>query len=108
MAMFKYFNEESRLACLSKTLRALPKGACILDTSVVELKNHKYFEHLDYVLQDFCQYHDWEHPDAGLQTKGWDISRMDLVSDITEIPKPEASFDAALCSEVQEHDENTE
>ena len=108
MAMFKYFNEESRLACLPKTLRALPRGACILDPGIGELKNRKYYEHLDYVSQDFCQYHGWGHPDDGLQTNGWNISRIDLGSDIAEIPKPDASFEAVLCSEVQEHEENTE
>ena len=33
----------------------------------------------------------------------WDQSRLDIVSDITSIPRPDASFDAVLCVEVFEH-----
>lgn len=39
----------------------------------------------------------------GLQTDKWDISRIDLVCDLTNIPESAASFDAILCSEVLEH-----
>jgi len=43
------------------------------------------------------------HPEEGLQSKRWDTSRIDIVSDIANIPAPDASFDAILCSEVLEH-----
>lgn len=41
--------------------------------------------------------------DEDLQCHSWDITRIDLMSDITSIPAPDASFDAILCSEVLDH-----
>jgi ubiquinone/menaquinone biosynthesis C-methylase UbiE len=38
-----------------------------------------------------------------LQTGNWNTTGIDLVCDITDIPEPDASFDAILCSEVFEH-----
>lgn len=69
------------------------------------IQNRKYCKHLDYVSQDFCQYHgaEGEHPDEWLQPKGWDTSQIDLVSAITEIPVPDSGFDAILCCEVLGH-----
>jgi ubiquinone/menaquinone biosynthesis C-methylase UbiE len=98
----KNINELNRQKWLQKTLAALPQGLRILDAGAGELKNQKLCGHLHYTSQDFNQY-TGGGLDEGLQTGQWDTSRIDLISDITAIPAPNASFDAILCSEVLEH-----
>ena len=39
----------------------------------------------------------------GLQTQRWDNTKLDIVSNITSIPVPDASFDAIMYIEVFEH-----
>jgi len=94
-------NESTREAWLKKVLSELPPGARLLDAGAGECAHKKYCEHLHYVSQDLTKYDG--KGEVGLHMGAWDTSRIDIVSDITDIPAPDASFDAILCAEVLEH-----
>lgn len=96
-------NKSTRDAWLEKVLGQIPDGSKILDAGAGELQYKKYCDHLEYVSQDFGQY-DGKGDSIGLQkTQGWDNTKLDIVSDITNIPVSDASFDAVMCIEVLEH-----
>lgn len=95
-------NVETKNKWIKKQLDEIPKGSKILDAGAGEQFWKPYCDHLIYVSQDFCQYNGKSN-DIGLQSREWKYHQIDIVSDITDIPVADNSFDAVLCTEVLEH-----
>lgn len=87
---------------LAKQLGKLPKGKKILDAGAGECYYSRYCKHLKYVSQDVAKY-DGQGNKEGIQTGERDYSKLDIISDIADIPVKSRSFDAVLCAEVFEH-----
>ena len=95
-------NQLFRESWLQSALANISDNSRILDAGAGELQYKRFCGHLNYVAQDFGQY-DGQGVKNSLQTGSWDNSKLDIVSDITEIPEPDGSFDAIMCVEVFEH-----
>jgi ubiquinone/menaquinone biosynthesis C-methylase UbiE len=95
-------NDQDRVQWVIDILSKIPNNSKILDAGAGECRFKKYCSHLKYTSQDFGEYNG-TGDNKGLQTKTWDNSKLDVVSDITKIPVQDTSFDAILCSEVFEH-----
>lgn len=95
-------NEFTRQKWIESTLKSLPEGLRLLDAGAGELANKKYCSHLNYTSQDFCQY-EGKGNDKGLQMGSWNTKYIDIISDITNIPEGDKSFDVIVCTEVLEH-----
>ncbi|OPJ54646.1 class I SAM-dependent methyltransferase [Clostridium oryzae] len=95
-------NEFNRVKWLANKLYHLDNGKKILDAGAGEQQNKIFCEHLDYVAQDFAKYNG-KGNECGLQTDEWNYGKLDIISDITNIPCGNESFDAIMCTEVFEH-----
>jgi ubiquinone/menaquinone biosynthesis C-methylase UbiE len=94
------------LACREKfvidKLTNMSPGLRILDAGAGTMKYAKYCKHLNYISHDFCQY-DGEGDGKTHQSLNWDVSAIQLISDIESIPEADSSFDIILCTDVLEH-----
>lgn len=95
-------NQKTRVSWIKNTLKSLPTGLRLLDAGAGEQQYKQCCEHLEYVSQDFAQY-DGTGNEKGLHKDKWDYSNLDIISNIIDIPEPDVSYDAVLCSEVFEH-----
>jgi SAM-dependent methyltransferase len=95
-------NALARKIWVEGALAKIPAGARLLDAGAGESPYRVACRHLEYVSQDLAKYDGFGNA-VGLQTGQWNTSSIDIVSDIAEIPEPNASFDAILCTEVLEH-----
>jgi len=93
-------NEANRDEWIIQKLQKIPAKTRILDVGAGELPYKKYCTHLNYVAQDFGKF----MPNTvAIQPDKWKYGNLDIISDITQIPSEDASFEVILCTEVLEH-----
>src|ERR1700689_1223401 len=90
------FNSSSRDAWVADRARSTAPGSRVLDVGAGTAPYRDLFKHCQYETQDFAQYNGYKGPEG-------QYAHIDYVSDITEIPVADATFDVILCTEVLEH-----
>jgi SAM-dependent methyltransferase len=82
---------QRRLAWVREQAAAVPEGRTVLDIGAGSAPYRSDFAHTNYMTQDL------------MQTPALEYGRIDIVSDLTDIPLPDGSADVVLCTEVFEH-----
>jgi ubiquinone/menaquinone biosynthesis C-methylase UbiE len=94
------FNARTRNEWVAAKASKLPHGIRVLDAGAGECQYAPLFRHCNYKTQDFSHY---AGTTSGVLSEEWKYGKIDYVSDITDIPAPDGSFDVVLCTEVLEH-----
>lgn len=90
------FNVYKRDRWVEQESKSIPKGMSILDVGAGSSPYRDYFSHCNYQTHDFSQLKDE-------QLRGLGYAKIDIVSDINNIPVSNESFDIIICTEVFEH-----
>ena len=94
-------NIENRKKYVIDFLQSLPSNSRLIDIGAGLMPFKNYCNHLYYTSQDFGEYKG--EGNVGLHVENFDSNNCDIISDITNIPVPDNSFDFVLCTEVFEH-----
>ena len=84
---------------IENQLSNIQEGSSILDAGAGEGKYKKFCEHLNYTSQDIAEY-DGSGDGTGIQTKERNYEKLDIISDIIDIPVSDNNFDNIMCIEV--------
>ncbi|MFC1549983.1 class I SAM-dependent methyltransferase [Candidatus Neomarinimicrobiota bacterium] len=95
-------NQSNRDNWVRHSLSQLKNGLKILDAGAGQMRYKESCTHLKYISQDLAEY-DGVGDSIGLQKQAIHDWNVDIISDISEIPEEDNSYDAILCTEVFEH-----
>lgn len=91
-------------------LKEIPEGKVLLDAGAGQMRYADACKHLKYIAQDLGEYSS-KTAEGGLHSNieswdKWDVSRLNIVCDMIDMPLENESIDVVLCSEVFEHLKN--